>query len=92
MNVRSASSMAIQPLISLSPFVRRVLLIGIDAILLPLAVWLSFWLRLAHQFYPNFIAAGSWLMVSTLLVGLPLYAFTGLQGLLAMWAALLYTI
>ena len=77
MNVRSTFSVAIQPVISLSPFVRRVLLIGIDAMLLPLAVWLSFWLRLTHQFYPNFIAAGSWLMVSTLLVGLPLYAFTG---------------
>ena len=53
------------------------LLIGIDALLLPLAVWLSFWLRLAHPFHPNFQAAGLWLLPAILLIGLPLYAFTG---------------
>ena len=56
---------------------RRLLLIGIDALLLPLAVWLSFWLRLAHPFHPSFLAAGTWLLLAVLLVGLPLYAFTG---------------
>ncbi|MEE2695837.1 MAG: nucleoside-diphosphate sugar epimerase/dehydratase [Cyanobacteriota bacterium] len=50
---------------------------GIDALLLPLAVWLSFWFRLAHPFHSNFLAAGSWLLLAVLLVGLPLYAFTG---------------
>lgn len=59
------------------PRVRRLLLIGIDALLLPLAVWLSFWLRLAHPFHPSFLAAGSWLLLAALPVGLPLYAFTG---------------
>jgi len=53
------------------------LLIGIDALLLPLSVWLSFWLRLAQPFHPSFMAAGSWLSLAVLLVGLPLYAFTG---------------
>ena len=62
---------------SLPPVFRRLLLIGIDALLLPLAVWLSFWLRLAHPFHPSFLAAGSWLLLAVLLVGLPLYAFTG---------------
>jgi len=40
-------------------------------------VWLSFWLRLAQPFHPSFIAAGSWLMISVVLVGLPLYSLTG---------------
>ena len=59
-----------------TPRVRRLLLIGIDALLLPLAVWLSFWLRLARPFHPNFQSAGLWLLPAVLLVGLPLYAFT----------------
>jgi FlaA1/EpsC-like NDP-sugar epimerase len=59
------------------PRARRLLLIGIDALLLPLAVWLSFWLRLAHPLHPSFQAAGLWLLPAVLLVGLPLYAFTG---------------
>ncbi|QNI78262.1 polysaccharide biosynthesis family protein [Synechococcus sp. RS9909] len=61
---------------ALPPLTRRLLLIGIDALLLPLAVWLSFWLRLAHPFHPTFQAAGLWLLPAVLLVGLPLYAFT----------------
>ena len=56
---------------------RRVLLIGIDALLLPVSVWLSFWLRLAHPFHPSFVAAGTWLLLGVLLLGLPLFAFTG---------------
>ena len=63
--------------VSLPPVYRRLLLIGIDALLLPLAVWLSFWLRLAHPFHTSFMAAGIWLLLAVLLVGLPLYAFTG---------------
>ena len=63
--------------VSLSPIYRRLLLIGIDALLMPVAVWLSFWLRLAHPFHPNFTAAGSWLLLAVVIVGLPLYAFTG---------------
>ena len=43
----------------------------------PLAVWLNFWLRLAHPFHPNFQAAGLWLVPTVLLVGLPIYAVTG---------------
>ncbi len=59
-----------------SPRVRRLLLIGIDAFLLPLAVWLSFWLRLAHPLHPTFQSAGLWLLPAVVL-GIPLYAFTG---------------
>ena len=64
-------------LVKLPPVARRLLLIAIDAFLLPLAVWLSFWLRMAHPFHPSFLAAGSWLLLAVLLVGLPLYASTG---------------
>jgi hypothetical protein len=72
--VRSDS---LSQLVRLSPLVRRLLLIGLDALILPLAVWLSFWLRLAHPFHPNFLAAGIWLLPAVVLIGLPLYALTG---------------
>ncbi len=63
--------------VRLSPLARRLLLIGIDALLLPLAVWLSFWLRLAHAFPPSFQVSGLWMLIAVLLIGLPLYALTG---------------
>ena len=68
---------ATKGLVSLPPVFRRVLLFATDALLLPLAVWLSFWLRLANPFHPSFVAAGSWLLPASLLIGLPLYALTG---------------
>ena len=68
---------SLHQLVRLSPLVRRLLLIGIDALLLPLAVWLSFWLRLAHPLHSSFQAVGLWLLPAVLLVGLPLYALTG---------------
>ena len=64
-------------LVRLPPIARRLLLVVIDALFLPLSVWLSFWLRLAHPFDPTFIAAGIWLLPAVLLIGLPLYSFTG---------------
>ena len=77
--MRLVSSLPLQPrqLTGLSPLIRRCLLIAIDALLLPLAVWLSFWLRLAHPFHPSFQLSGLWLLPAVLLIGLPLYAFTG---------------
>ena len=68
---------ALVGLMSLPPVVRRLLLIAIDALLLPFAVWLSYWLRLSDPFHPYFFEVGSWLLPSVLLVGLPLYTFTG---------------
>ena len=59
------------------PRIRRVLLIVIDGLLLPLSVWLSFWLRLAKPFPSSLQGLGMWLLPSVLLIGLPLYAFTG---------------
>ena len=64
-------------LIEVRPLSRRILLIGIDAVLLPLAVWLSFWLRLAHPFHASFVLVGLWLLPAVVLIGLPLYALTG---------------
>ena len=77
MKVRFPFAWAAQPLTGLPPLMRRSLLFGIDALLLPLSVWLSFWLRLAHPFHPTFLAAGTWFLPTVLLVGLPLYVFTG---------------
>ena len=63
--------------LSIPPFRRRLLLIAVDALLLPFSVWLSFWLRLSTPFSPNFLSAGLWLAPISVMVGLPLYAFTG---------------
>ncbi len=67
----------LETFIQRSPLSSRLLLIASDVLLLPLAVWLSFWLRLAHPFPPSFQSAGLWLLPGVLLGGLPLYAFTG---------------
>lgn len=63
-------------LLRLAPLPRRLLLITADALFIPLAVWLSFWLRLAHPFNANFIQS-LWMLPAALLIGVPLYAFTG---------------
>ena len=63
-------------ILRLAPLPRRLLLIAADALFIPLAVWLSFWLRLAHPFNANFLQS-LWMLPAALLIGLPLYAFTG---------------
>ena len=63
-------------LLRLAPLPRRLLLIAADALFIPLAVWLSFWLRLAHPFNANFIQS-IWMLPAALLIGVPLYALTG---------------
>ena len=55
---------------------RRFLLIVVDALLLSFSVWLSFWLRLAHPFSNHYLEA-LWLLPMALIIGLPLYAFSG---------------
>ena len=64
-------------LLRLAPLQRRLLLLAADALVLPMAVWLSFWLRLAHPFHPSFTTAGWWLLPAVLLIGFPLYALSG---------------
>jgi len=63
-------------LLRLQPLSRRLLLIGADALVIPLAVWLSFWLRLAEPLSTNFLQS-LWLLPAALLIGLPVYALTG---------------
>jgi FlaA1/EpsC-like NDP-sugar epimerase len=63
-------------LLRLSPLSRRLLLIAADGLVIPLAVWLSFWLRLVEPFSSNFLQS-LWLLPAALLIGLPLYALTG---------------
>lgn len=63
-------------LIALPPLRRRLLLIAVDALLLPLALWLSFWLRLSEPFSSQFLSC-IWLLPAVVLLGLPLYAFSG---------------
>ena len=60
----------------LLPLQRRLLLMAVDAGLLVLAVWLSFWLRLAHPWHPSLIQS-IWLIPTSLLLGLPLFALSG---------------
>ena len=76
MSLKSVSDL-FSKLLDLQPSHRRLLLISVDALILPLAVWLSFWLQHSHPFHPRFTVAGFWLLPSILLIGLPLYAFTG---------------
>ena len=70
-------------------FSRRLLLIAADALLLPLAVWLSFWLRLAHPLHTSFLAklAGGCCRLFGLLLFLstPLAVITRYHR--AMWVA-----
>lgn len=64
-------------LTALPPAARRILLLAIDACLLPLAVWLSFWLRLAHPFHERALTEGAWLLPAALILGLPVFWLTG---------------
>ena len=82
-------SLSSKGFVALPAIFRRLLLIGIDGLLLPLAVWLSFWLRLANPFHPSFLAAGSWLLIAVLLVGLPFMpSVANTRGSPVMWAVL----
>ncbi len=60
----------------LAPAHRRLLLVSADAVFIPLAVWFSFWLRLANPFSASFLES-TWMLPAALLVGLPLYGLTG---------------
>ena len=60
----------------LSPLRRRLLLIAADVLLISLAVWLSFWLRLADGWSPQ-LQASLWMFPSAWLIALLLYSLTG---------------
>ena len=63
-------------LMELPPLGCRLLLGAIDVLLIPLAIWLSFWLRTADPFSQH-LAASLWLFPAVWAVGLSLYALTG---------------
>jgi len=77
MGVGCSEAMQLRRLSALAPVRRRLLLMAVDALLLALSVWLSFWLRLAHPWSPHLLAVGAWMLPAALLLGLPLYAATG---------------
>ena len=64
-------------LLDLTSLQRRRLLIAADVLILPLSVFMSFWLRLANPFHSSFIEASWWLLPAIWLIGLPIYAFSG---------------
>ena len=61
----------------LTPVIRRLLLLAADAALLPLALWLSFWLRLDQPISEQWLQSGPWMVAALWIVGLPLLLFTG---------------
>ncbi len=63
----------------LSPVIRRLLLLGADALLMPLALWLSFWLRLGldEPWSEQWVQSGPWMVAALWIFGLPLLLFTG---------------
>ena len=63
-------------LVRLGPLKRRLLLIAADALLLPLSLWLSFWLQFGYP-VTSHLLAGLWLMPAAWFIGLPLYALSG---------------
>ena len=75
--MKAFSPVSIQQPARFPPLIRRLLLVSFDALLLPLAVWLSFWFRLSDPFHPSFFSAGIWMLFLVPLLGLPLYLFTG---------------
>ena len=62
--------------LQLSASRRRFLLITADVLLIPIAVWLSFWLRLAEPWGPQ-LQDCLWIFPTAWLIALPLYGFTG---------------
>ena len=60
----------------LSPLRRRLLLNATDVLLIPMAVWLSFWLRVADPWSP-LLQDSLWIFPTAWLIALPLYALTG---------------
>ena len=63
-------------LLRLPPVGRRLLLLAADLLLIPLAVWLSFALRLA-QAWPQQLQDCGWIFMAAWLVAPPVYAYTG---------------
>ena len=76
MNFRSALSGVLQLLLDLPPLNRRFLLIILDLLVLPLSMD-QLLVASCSPFHPTFTTNFIWLIPAVLLVGLPLYRFTG---------------
>ena len=64
-----------------SPNRRRLFLVILDAFILVLSIWLSFWLRLGISISPQLLNC-LWLFPCIVIISIPLYGFTGqYQGL-----------
>ncbi|MBM5826832.1 MAG: polysaccharide biosynthesis protein [Cyanobacteria bacterium M_surface_7_m2_040] len=63
-------------LMALPPLSRRLLLGTIDMLFIPLAIWLSFWLRTTEPL-SDWLLRTLWLFPATWSVALSIYAFTG---------------
>jgi FlaA1/EpsC-like NDP-sugar epimerase len=63
-------------LMGLPPLSRRLLLGTIDVLLIPLAIWLSFWLRTAEPVGSHLLAS-LWLFPATWAIALSVYALSG---------------
>ena len=63
-------------LMGLPPLSRRLLLGTIDVLLIPLAIWLSFWLRTAEPVGSHLLAS-LWLFPATWALALSVYALSG---------------
>ncbi len=53
---------------------RRLVLMALDALVLALAVWLSFLLRLAQAWHYRLLVVGMWLLPAAVLMGLPVFS------------------
>jgi len=65
-----------QRLMSLPPLSRRLLLGTIDVLLIPLAIWISFWLRTTEP-VGGALQASLWLFPATWAIALSVYALSG---------------
>ena len=61
----------------LSSVIRRLVLVAADAVLMPLALWLSFWLRLDQPWSDRWLQSGPWMVSVLLIFGLPLLLLSG---------------
>ena len=61
----------------LSPIARRLVLLVADALLLPVALWASFWLRLEQPFSDPWLQSGPWMVAALWMLGLPLFVLSG---------------
>jgi len=76
MKLRNLSAKFLRRARWFSPLRRSQLLIGVDMALIPLALWLSFWLRLADPWSQQ-LQRSLWILPAAWLICLPIFLLTG---------------